>query len=165
MPARVPMTERQREALLPLPDTEDEVVRHHSLDADDLAAIAEARTPETHPKLRPPALLPAISRPQPQARRGAARSHARSHRRAIRRGRGAPTPPRASSCCRADGSASGPSAGSVDAAASPRTSRPRSRAPSPGSWSPTSDASRVGSSGRRTSRAITSQTLREARGL
>jgi TnpA family transposase len=47
MPARVPMTERQREALLPLPDTEDEVIRHHSLDADDLAAIAEARTPET----------------------------------------------------------------------------------------------------------------------
>lgn len=25
MPARVPMTERQREALLPLPDTEDEI--------------------------------------------------------------------------------------------------------------------------------------------
>ena len=47
MPARVPMTERQREALLPLPDTEDEIVRHHSLSVADLAAIAEARTPET----------------------------------------------------------------------------------------------------------------------
>ncbi len=47
MPARVPMTERQREALLPLPDTEDEIVRHHSLSTADLAAIAEARTPET----------------------------------------------------------------------------------------------------------------------
>ena len=47
MPARVPMTERQRGALLALPATEDEVVRHHSLGPDDLAAIAEARTPET----------------------------------------------------------------------------------------------------------------------
>jgi hypothetical protein len=47
MPARVPMTERQREALLPLPDTEDEVVRHHSLSPTDLSAIAEARTAET----------------------------------------------------------------------------------------------------------------------
>jgi hypothetical protein len=47
MPARVPMTERQREALLPLPDTEDEIVRHHSLSTADRAAIAEARTPET----------------------------------------------------------------------------------------------------------------------
>lgn len=47
MPARVPMSERQRQALLALPDTEDEVVRHHSLDAADLAAVAGARTPET----------------------------------------------------------------------------------------------------------------------
>lgn len=47
MPARVPMTERQREALLALPDTEDAVVRHHSLNAADLTAIAAARTPET----------------------------------------------------------------------------------------------------------------------
>ncbi|TCD06929.1 Tn3 family transposase [Erythrobacteraceae bacterium CFH 75059] len=41
------MTERQRGALLALPETEDEVVRHHSFDAGDLAAIAGARTPET----------------------------------------------------------------------------------------------------------------------
>jgi hypothetical protein len=47
MPARVPMSERQRQALLAVPDTEDEVVRHHSLDATDLAAVAEARTPDT----------------------------------------------------------------------------------------------------------------------
>jgi len=47
MPARVPMTERQRAALLALPATEEEVVRYHSLDAYDLAIIAEARTPET----------------------------------------------------------------------------------------------------------------------
>ena len=47
MPARVPMTTRQREALLALPATEEEVIRHHSLDADDLTAVAEARTPET----------------------------------------------------------------------------------------------------------------------
>jgi len=47
MPARVPMTERQRDALLALPETESEVVRHHSLDAADLSAVGEARTPET----------------------------------------------------------------------------------------------------------------------
>ena len=47
MPACVPMTERQRGALLALPDTDDMVVRHHSLTRDDLAAVAEARTPET----------------------------------------------------------------------------------------------------------------------
>jgi hypothetical protein len=41
------MTERQRQAVLALPATENEVVRHHSLDADDLAAIGETRTPET----------------------------------------------------------------------------------------------------------------------
>lgn len=47
MPARVPMSERQRQALLALPDTEDEVIRHHSLDAADLTTVAEARTPGT----------------------------------------------------------------------------------------------------------------------
>src|SRR3546814_20694374 len=41
------MTEKQRAALLALPDTEEAVVQHHSLDAADLAAIADARTPET----------------------------------------------------------------------------------------------------------------------
>ncbi len=41
------MTTTQREKLLALPDTEDEVVRHHSLTADDLAAIAQSRMPET----------------------------------------------------------------------------------------------------------------------
>ncbi len=41
------MTKMQREKLLELPDTEDEVVRHHSLTADDLAAIAQSRMPET----------------------------------------------------------------------------------------------------------------------
>ena len=33
MPARIPMTERQRIALLALPDTEATAVRHHGLDA------------------------------------------------------------------------------------------------------------------------------------
>jgi Domain of unknown function (DUF4158) len=47
MPARISMTKTQREKLLALPDTEDEVVRHHSLIADDLAAIAQSRMPET----------------------------------------------------------------------------------------------------------------------
>ena len=47
MPRRVPMTQRQRAALLALPDTEELVVRHHGLDAADLAAIGDARTPET----------------------------------------------------------------------------------------------------------------------
>ncbi|MFC5423960.1 DUF4158 domain-containing protein [Bosea eneae] len=47
MPARIPMTERQRAALLALPDSEAAVVRHHGLDAEDLAAIGTARTPAT----------------------------------------------------------------------------------------------------------------------
>lgn len=47
MPARISMTGKQRAALLALPETEEEVVRYHSLDASDLAAVAEARTPET----------------------------------------------------------------------------------------------------------------------
>lgn len=47
MPARIPMTERQRAELLALPGTEDEVVRHYSLDDADLAMIAKARTPAT----------------------------------------------------------------------------------------------------------------------
>ena len=47
MPARIPMTERQRAALLALPDTETMVVRHHALDAEDMSAIGIARTPAT----------------------------------------------------------------------------------------------------------------------
>ena len=47
MPARVPMTAAQREALLALPDAEHLLVRHHSLDENDLAAVNTARTPET----------------------------------------------------------------------------------------------------------------------
>ena len=47
MPARISMTSSQREALLALPDDEAIVVRHHSLDANDVAAINSARTPET----------------------------------------------------------------------------------------------------------------------
>ena len=43
-----------------------------------------------------------------------------------------PTPPRASSSCHDAGWSSAPSAGSDDAAASPRTLRPRSKASSPG---------------------------------
>lgn len=47
MPARISMTGKQRAALLALPETEEEVVRHHSFDVGDLAAIGQARTPET----------------------------------------------------------------------------------------------------------------------
>ncbi|MES3057655.1 DUF4158 domain-containing protein [Sphingomonas faeni] len=47
MPARIPMTERQRAALLALPDTETMVVRHHGLDAEDMSAIGIARPPAT----------------------------------------------------------------------------------------------------------------------
>src|SRR3546814_3410403 len=47
MPARIPMTQRQRAALLALPDSEAAVVRHYGLDAEDLAAIGTARTPAT----------------------------------------------------------------------------------------------------------------------
>ena len=41
------MTQKQRASFLALPDTEAFIVQHHSLDKSDLAAIAEARTPET----------------------------------------------------------------------------------------------------------------------
>lgn len=47
MPGRIPMTGRQRAALLALPDNEALLVQHHSLDAEDLAAIGTARTPAT----------------------------------------------------------------------------------------------------------------------
>lgn len=47
MPARVPMTAAQREALLALPDAEELLVRHHGLDDCDLPAVNTARTPET----------------------------------------------------------------------------------------------------------------------
>jgi TnpA family transposase len=45
MPARIPMTAKQREALLALPTTEEEVVAHHSLDENERAAIARLRSP------------------------------------------------------------------------------------------------------------------------
>jgi TnpA family transposase len=47
MPARVPMTERERSALLALPADEEMVVRVHTLDSGELAGVATARTPET----------------------------------------------------------------------------------------------------------------------
>ena len=47
MPARIYMIGPQRDALLALPEDETTVVRHHSLDVNDLAAINSARTPET----------------------------------------------------------------------------------------------------------------------
>ena len=47
MPARISMTKKQRDVLLALPETENEVVRHYTLDAKDLTAIASSRTPET----------------------------------------------------------------------------------------------------------------------
>ncbi len=45
MPARIPMTVKQREALLALPTTEEEVVIYHSLDENERAAIARLRSP------------------------------------------------------------------------------------------------------------------------
>ena len=47
MPARIPMTGKQRAVLLNLPTHEEDVVRHCTLTADDLMAIGRARTPET----------------------------------------------------------------------------------------------------------------------
>nr|WP_208245686.1 DUF4158 domain-containing protein [Rhizobium sp. T1473]MCA0807229.1 DUF4158 domain-containing protein [Rhizobium sp. T1473] len=41
------MTRKQRDALLTLPETEAEVLRHHMLGPDDLAALNQCRTPET----------------------------------------------------------------------------------------------------------------------
>ena len=52
-----------------------------------------------------------------------------------------PTPPRASSSCPADGSSNAPSPGSAAVVASPRISRPPSKAPWHGYSSPTSAAS------------------------
>ncbi|MDB5525058.1 MAG: transposase Tn3 family protein [Rhizobium sp.] len=43
---RTSMTKKQREALQALPENEEEVVRHSTLGADDLAAIGKSRTPE-----------------------------------------------------------------------------------------------------------------------
>jgi hypothetical protein len=47
VPGRIPMTRPQRAALLALPDSEMMAMRHYSLNSDDLAAIATARTPAT----------------------------------------------------------------------------------------------------------------------
>lgn len=47
MSARISMTSQQRKTLLALPDTEEEVVRHHTLNVEDLRRIAKARSPET----------------------------------------------------------------------------------------------------------------------
>ncbi len=47
MPPRISMTRKQRDALLTLPETEAEVLRHHMLGPDDLAALNQCRTPET----------------------------------------------------------------------------------------------------------------------
>lgn len=41
------MTKKQREALLALPATEAEVLPHHTLSSEDLAAVRQCRTPET----------------------------------------------------------------------------------------------------------------------
>ncbi|MCB8835847.1 Tn3 family transposase [Aurantimonas sp. VKM B-3413] len=47
VPGHIPMTKRQRADLLALPGSETMVVRHYALDANDLAAVATARTPAT----------------------------------------------------------------------------------------------------------------------
>src|SRR5512135_1986538 len=78
------MTRRQRAALLALPDTEELVVRHHGLDAADLAAIGDARTLETRLSYALLAVRSPLSRTPPAPRRAAARHHARPYRRADR---------------------------------------------------------------------------------
>ena len=47
MPARLSITQAQRDALLALPDTEDAFVRHYELGVKDRAAVKQCRTPET----------------------------------------------------------------------------------------------------------------------
>ena len=44
---KLPRTGKQRDAVLALQASEEVVVHHHSLNANHLAAVAEARTPET----------------------------------------------------------------------------------------------------------------------
>jgi len=45
MPRRAVLTEAQRDALLALPITEGELVRHWTLSPDDLAIVARRRRP------------------------------------------------------------------------------------------------------------------------
>ena len=47
MPARLSITQAQRDALLALPDTEDAFVRHYELTVKDRATVKQCRTPET----------------------------------------------------------------------------------------------------------------------
>ncbi|MBS7707963.1 DUF4158 domain-containing protein [Chelatococcus asaccharovorans] len=41
------MTKKQREALLALPETEAEILHHHTLSPQELDAVNQCRTPET----------------------------------------------------------------------------------------------------------------------
>lgn len=47
MPGQISMTKKQREALLALPETETEILHHHTLSPQELAAVNQCRTPET----------------------------------------------------------------------------------------------------------------------
>ena len=47
MPARLSLTEAQRDALLMLPDTEEAFVRHYTFSGEDVEVLSRYRTPET----------------------------------------------------------------------------------------------------------------------
>ncbi|HDZ9453028.1 TPA: DUF4158 domain-containing protein, partial [Klebsiella pneumoniae] len=56
MPRRSILSAAERESLLALPDTKDELIRHYTFSESDLSIIRQRRGPAN------PALLPALSR-------------------------------------------------------------------------------------------------------
>lgn len=64
MPRRSILSAAERESLLALPDTKDELIRHYTFSESDLHHPAAAR-PGQSAGLRGAALLPALSRRHP----------------------------------------------------------------------------------------------------
>jgi hypothetical protein len=63
MPRRSILSAAERESLLALPDTKDELIRHYTFSESDLSIIRQRRGPSAG--LRGAALLPALSRRHP----------------------------------------------------------------------------------------------------
>lgn len=66
MPRRSILSAAERESLLALPDTKDELIRHYTFSESDLSIIRQRRGPPGQSAgLRGAALLPALSRRHP----------------------------------------------------------------------------------------------------
>lgn len=65
MPRRSILSAAERESLLALPDTKDELIRHYTFSESDLSIIRAAARPGQSAGLRGAALLPALSRRHP----------------------------------------------------------------------------------------------------